>query len=295
MISVIIPTYQRAKKTFEALKSVFNQEHGKDLITEIHVIDDGSKDHTLEFLQESLKKEDSCWKDRVFFYETSHRGVSFCRNLGIKKSHTPWLAFLDSDDQWLPHKCHAQVRSLESDGLLISHGEEIWIRNGRRVNPKKKHQKSGGWIFEPSLELCLMSPSAALIHRSVFKAYGLFDESFEVCEDFDLWLRLTRGLKVSFENEPLLVKHGGHEDQLSRKFIGMDRWRVKSFLKLLDSGLLTPVQKDKTLLAMLSKWRILELGYRKHGRFEELSDLREELGRYLNAPSTVYESQHSIA
>jgi glycosyltransferase involved in cell wall biosynthesis len=294
MISVIIPTFRRPSQTQAALKSVVNQKRGRELIQEIHLIDDGSNDGSLDLLKSELRKESMFWKNRLAIHEIPHHGVSYCRNLGIKNSSSPWLAFLDSDDQWLPHKCVSQIETLHSDGLLISHGEEIWIRRGRRVNPKKIHKKSGGWIFEPSLQLCLMSPSATIIHRSVFKRFGLFDESFEVCEDFDLWLRLTRALRVSFEKEPLLVKYGGHEDQLSTKFIGMDRWRVRSYLKLLDSGLLSPVQREKTLDALALKWNILELGFYKHGRLEDLASLKHHVAAYLDSMAPGRESRRSV-
>ncbi len=102
--------------------------------------------------------------------------------------------------------------------MRVCHTDEIWIRNGRRVNARKKHGKKGGWIFQHCLPLCAMSPSSIMIHRDVFTALGGFDERLPACEDYDLWLRITARYPVLFTRQPLIEKYGGHDDQLSRKY-----------------------------------------------------------------------------
>ena len=89
---------------------------------------------------------------------------------------------------------------------LLHFTDEIWIRNGKRINPKLRHQKREGWIFQPSLELCLMAPSTVMLKRELLEQCGLFDEELPVCEDYDLWLRITAHHQVSFLNEALMTR-----------------------------------------------------------------------------------------
>ena len=129
---------------------------------------------------------------------------------------------------------HAATRRLRA-----SQTGEIWIRNGVRVNPCRHHRKPDGDIFAPSVARCVVSPSAVMLRRDLFESLGGFDEGLPVCEDYDLWLRLGRREPVGLLDEPLVIKRGGHADQLSRRYWGMDRFRVAALLKLLaadDAG-----------------------------------------------------------
>jgi len=101
------------------------------LPTEVTVIDDGSTDDTSAMISEEFPA--------VNYYYQENRGVSSARNLGIQQSTGDWLAFLDSDDEWLPDKLSLQTVALLADpASKICHTEEQWIRNGIRVNPPKK-------------------------------------------------------------------------------------------------------------------------------------------------------------
>ena len=225
MISVIIPTYNRAHLLPRALDSILSQSC---LPNEIIVVDDGSTDDT-SVLMPSVYPE-------IVFIQQSNTGVSCTRNVGIKRASGDWIAFLDSDDEWFPEKLEVQMNALyKNPELKICHTNEIWIRNGTRVNPKKKHEKFGGWIFQKCLPLCCISPSSVIIHKSIFNEVGLFDDSLLVCEDYDLWLRITARNPVLYIEKPLLRKYGGHNDQLSRKYWGMDRFRIKSLEKIIYS------------------------------------------------------------
>jgi GT2 family glycosyltransferase len=160
----------------------------------------------------------------------------------------------------------------------LCYTDEIWIRRGIRVNPKKKHAKYSGWIFEKCLPLCIISPSSALMKRTLFEEIGGFDETLPVCEDYDFWLRVTCRYPVLFIDKKLIVKRGGHEDQLSTRSWGNDRYRVMALEKVLRSQNLKAEEKRMALAELVRKCRILSHGSYKRGKREE-GRRYEELGK----------------
>lgn len=281
-VSVIIPVYNRAQLVKKAIESVRQQTYQP---FEIIVVDDGSTESEVGSRKSGvingqknlsgLRTQDSrttlhvgrALPVRLKLIRQKNKGVAAARNLGIKHSKGEWLAFLDSDDYWLPEKLEKQVAfHKENCRLLISQTDEVWIRSGIRVNQNKPNVKVGGDIFERSLERCLISPSAVLLHRDLLDMVGNFDESLPVCEDYDLWLRITCRYQVGLVPEKLVVKHGGHFDQLSKKYEAMDRFRVKALQKLLSSGILTETQKEAVQAMLSKKIAILENGARKRNR-----------------------------
>ncbi len=238
------------KRTVE---SVLNQKYSPD---EIILIDDGSDDGTEKLIAQEYPHIKYIWQE--------NSGISSARNLGIKQSTGEWIAFLDSDDVWLPEKLETQVSELKKNlEYQICHTNEIWIRNGKRVNPKEKHQKFGGHIFKKCLPLCVISPSSVLIHRKIFDRYGLFDTSLPACEDYDLWLRICAFLPVLYIETPLIYKYGGHPDQLSQKHWGMDRFRIYALEKIVNNQ---DIDSDKRVAAknmLIKKLEIFINGMQK--------------------------------
>jgi len=258
-VSVIIPTYNRAPFVEEAIRSVLAQDF-KDF--ELVVVDDGSTDGT----RETLKR----YADSIAILHQEHRGVSSARNTGIKHSQGAYIAFLDSDDLWLPGKLSTQVSFFEEHPqALICQTEEIWLRKGVRVNPRKVHKKYSGEIFEHCLSLCRVSPSSAMIRRVLFEEVGLFDEDLPACEDYDLWLRVACRYPIYLIDKPLIIKRGGHPDQLSRQFEGIDRFRIRALTKILESNHLTPHHYHLALNELKRKCRIYGEGCLKRGKKEE--------------------------
>lgn len=255
-LTVIIPTYNRVKELSRALNSVMRQKLPKVLQSlQLIVVDDGSTDETSDLMARKFPQ--------VEYLKQDNSGVSAARNAGLKLANGEWIAFLDSDDEWLPDKLYRQFELLEQTGLLVCHTQETWIRNGVKVNQMDKHQKAGGWIFERCLPICAMSPSSIVIHRSVFEAVGMFDESLPACEDYDLWLRISARFPVAFVEQASINKYGGHKDQLSRKYWGMDRFRVKALKKILGTDL--PVEMNAAATEVLiRKLNILLKGAIKH-------------------------------
>ncbi len=270
-ISVVIPTYNRCHTLARALDSVLEQS-----ITplEIIVIDDGSTDNTGEFLKANFPD--------VKHYRQSNHGVSHARNRGIESSQGEWIALLDSDDAWYPGKLEAQLRELHNDNnLRLCHSDEHWIRNGKRVNQRHRHEKRGGRIFQHCLPLCAISPSSALIHRDVFTDIGYFDEDLPACEDYDFWLRLTSREPVAYCDAPLVIKHGGHADQLSRKFMAMDRFRLVALEKILLANVLNESDEHAAVQMLVEKFSVYSAGAMKRGRTAEVASLRQRYSRWL--------------
>ena len=257
-VSVIVPTFNRAGPLAEAIDSVLAQE---DVAFELIVVDDGSTDATAAVL--------SGYGDRLTVIRQPNRGVSAARNRGVAASRGDLLAFLDSDDLWQPGKLQAQVAFMDAHpSIAICQTEEIWIRNGRRVNPGRRHRKAAGMIFSRSLELCLVSPSAVMMRRALFDATGGFDEHLPACEDYDLWLRIGCRNPIGLVDAPLVVKRGGHPDQLSRQ-PGLDRYRIRSLVKLLEAGMLNQTQRQDAVGVLATKGGIYAQGCRRRGREAE--------------------------
>jgi len=255
LISVIIPTYNRAAFLREAIDSVLAQTE-KDF--ELLIVDDGSTDET------RAVAESYGGPARYFFQPNA--GASVARNLGIKHAHGKFITFLDSDDLWLPKKLARQIEWMNAHPeIMLCYTDEIWIRHGVRVNQKKIHAKAGGWIYPHCLPRCIISPSSVLMRRELFEAVGVFDEQLPICEDYDLWLRVASRFEVGFLAEPLIVKRGGHADQLSNSEFGIDRYRVTALLKIYESGILKREWQQETAAMIRVKCEVLENGFRKRG------------------------------
>lgn len=271
-VTVVIPTFNRAHCIRRALASVYNQSRMPEKIL---LVDDGSTDSTQEIVQKEFPQVD--------YFRQSNSGVSSARNLGIRHSKTDLVALLDSDDEWLPQKLERQILQLQQQPhCILSHTDEIWVRNGVRVNQMTKHQKFGGRIYQKCLPLCVISPSSVIIRKQLFNQLGYFDESLPACEDYDLWLRACSCFSVAYISDPLIVKYGGHDDQLSRKYWGMDRYRITALQKMLDSGQLQQSDYSKTLDMLRNKCKILIKGARKRGKTTDIETYCAILAKYDN-------------
>lgn len=259
-VSVVIPTYNRAERVVVAVSSVLDQTFRDH---EVLVVDDGSTDGTGEALNR--------FRGRIHVIRHErNRGVSAARNTGILAAGAPLIAFLDSDDRWLSEKLETQVRFFrDHPDAVACQTQEIWMRRGRRVNPAQRHLKPSGDIFKPSLVRCLVSPSAVMLRRSLLEEVGLFDEGLPVCEDYDLWLRIACRHPVHLIDEFLLVREAGHPDQLSASGPGMDRFRIQSLVRLIQSHVLTDAQTRDARKELRRKCRIYGEGCLKRGRAEE--------------------------
>ena len=272
-ISIVIPTFNRIGSLPRALDSALNQTYQP---SEIIVVDNGSSDGTTKLLRERYPS--------IRLLIEKKLGVSATRNKGIRHSKFHWIALLDSDDAWDKTKLEKQKNALASsqDQFRLVHTDEIWIRNGNKFNQMKKHQKFGGDIFNNCLSLCCISPSSVLINKNIFKEVGYFDESLPVCEDYDLWLKICSQEKILFINQKLTLKYGGHKDQLSKTYWGMDRFRIKSLENLILNYKLKPDQKINAIKTIVKKLKIIVNGAYKRNNSSIINKYEEKLFYWKN-------------
>lgn len=249
LVSVIIPTFNRAAWVGEAIASVCAQTYTPQ---EVIVVDDGSQDATAEVVH--------TFGSAMTYLPRPHAGVSAARNAGVAQSHGEFVAFLDSDDLWLPGKVAAQIALFQQyPDTQVCYTDEVWIRHGVRVNQKRIHHKHSGWMFEQSLPRCVISPSSVMIRRGFWEQHGGFDETLPACEDYDLWLRFTRVTPIALLPERLIIKRGGHADQLSRSVPILDQYRILALEKLLTASL-TASQRQAVLTHLVEKCTIVAQG-----------------------------------
>ena len=254
-IAVVIPTHNRITFVERAIDSVLNQSF---TVNEIIIVDDGSNDGTRKLIKTK-------YPEINYFYQPN-KGVSAARNKAVYETSCSWISFLDSDDTWEPNKIEKQIEAINKNpDYLICHTGETWYRNGKILNQKNKHKKFGGYIFDRCLPLCVISPSTVMIHKKIFKEIGLFDEDLPVCEDYDMWLRICYKYPVLFVDKALTNKYGGHNDQLSKKYWGIDRYRIISLEKIIESGCLSVEQRKIAIDSLQKKINIFLKGCDKYG------------------------------
>ncbi|WP_034643873.1 glycosyltransferase family 2 protein [Desulfovibrio inopinatus] len=266
-VSVVIPTYNRSRCVGNAIRSVLQQTF-QDV--ECIVVDDGSTDNTMEIL--------TAFDDvRLRVTTQPNAGVSAARNTGIALARADIIALLDSDDVWLPEKMERQLQFMHEYGYAICQTQEIWVRHGVRVNPMNKHAKPHGHFFEKALTMCLVSPSTVAFTRQFWCECGPFDETLLACEDYDLWLRALLDYPVGLLDEALAIKYGGHEDQLSRKIIGLDLYRIYSLIALLGHPRLVGERRTAVIRVLTKKRDVYVKGCLKRDKPEEACRIAEKV------------------
>ena len=289
LISVIIPHYNRLELLAEALDSVSRQTW-KPL--EVLLVDDGSPGHCRPGLK--ALKSDHPWQMPGRGLELiclDHSGFpGLVRNRGLEQARGDYLAFLDSDDLWLPHKLETQWQCLheaqvQNSLISLCHSREKWLRRGKEISQKNFRHQREGWVFPDALEKCIIGPSTVLVSREGWERLGPFREDLEVAEDYELWLRWTSAEPVAYCDEALTIKRAGEWEQLSEKYGQIEIFRIRAleeWLLGLPQVLGRKSQEDASqnhqVLAgqvLARKMEIYAQGAAKRGRNDEAAFYRD--------------------
>jgi len=273
VVSIIIPTYNRMFYLESAIDSVRGQNFTQFGII---VVDDGSNDGTADHVRELREPK------KLKYMKIPHSGFpGKVRNAGAREARGEYLAFLDSDDLWKPEKLARQVVFFkEHPDIRICHTREIWQRGETIVSQAGQRHKRSGDIFTDALKKCIIGPSTVMMRRELFEELGGFREDLEIAEDYELWLRITAKYPVGYIDEPLVIKRGGHSDQLSEKYGQIEIFRIKALLLNLEAGTFLGDRRDLAARELARKCRVYANGCEKRGKSEEAWRYREIAGRY---------------
>ncbi|MDC7226534.1 MAG: glycosyltransferase family A protein [Spirochaetales bacterium] len=244
-ISVIIPVYNRPQLLVESAESVFAQSFDD---WELLIIDDGSTDNTSEVAAGLAKSKAAGGRCRhIVIPRSGYPGAA--RNRGVETASGRYVAFLDSDDRWLPDKLALQYKRMRDTGSRIAHTREIWQRGERIVSQKGQKHKRSGDIFADALKKCIIGPSTVMMERSLYVETGGFHESIEIAEDYEYWLRITCEYPVDYLGEALTVKRAGDWPQLSEKYGMIERFRLEALAGLLGVEIPGETVREQKYLA----------------------------------------------
>jgi glycosyltransferase involved in cell wall biosynthesis len=283
-VGVVIPVFNRLSRLRRAIDSVLAQA---DVEFELVVVDDASTRDLAE-MRAVISGSGHGWISHAI-----NQGPAAARNAGeiALSPEVKWVAFLDSDDEWLPNKLSRQVQwTKQNPQLRIFQCREQWIRNDQPAKRPRHLMEPEGEIFSDCVARCCISPSAVMLRRDLFDEVGGFDERYRVCEDYQLWLRIARGEAVGLLDEVLAIKYGGAEDQLTAMVPAFDRWRLRALLEIFPSA---GDRQDLVLSGIAEKARILERGAAKQGRAEAL-ELYAKIRGWAESPDAKKVSESAV-
>jgi glycosyltransferase involved in cell wall biosynthesis len=199
LVSVVIPTFNRAHIISQCLKSVFDQTYKN---FEVIIVDDCSTDDTEKIVKEQYGKKVTWLK------HTLRKGAAAARNTGIRASGGNYIAFQDSDDEWLPGKLEAQMRIFAQApsqvGVVYTKLNKV-IRGRNYEFPPRNTTTTNGMIHDALLRRSLVGTPTSVIRKKCFEKTGLFDETFPRLQDWELFIRLSKHFEFRLVDEPLLT------------------------------------------------------------------------------------------
>jgi len=213
LVSVIIPTYNRANRLSKAVNSVLSQTFS-DL--EVIVVDDYSTDNTTNKVQELIQQD-----QRVkYLRQEQNQGAPAARNRGIKQAQGKYIGLLDDDDQYLPEKIQEQVKIFENSkkdiGLVYGGFKNIVLNSDCEDRVKTPTIK--GDIFKALLEKCFVGSPTVLIKKKCFEKVGYFDEKLQSCQDWDMWTRIAKEFKADYAEQVVANYYFHSGEQITTNF-----------------------------------------------------------------------------
>jgi glycosyltransferase involved in cell wall biosynthesis len=267
LISAIIPTYNHGAFIREAINSALAQTYKN---YEIIIVDDGSTDDTASIVRKFISSVGQRHEIRYIYQENS--GPSSARNKGIKEAKGDYVAFLDSDDMWEPDKLAKQVRYMETNNLrgLCCAGYDLVNEAGTQIGAHQLFYENKRDVLRDLLIRNVVSTcSTVMVNRECFDIVGLFDESLQVAEDWDMWIRLIRKYDFSHIPESLVKVRVRTASQSASG----DK-NLQNDLKFLGKLFSDPELKNRHIVkarAYSARYLSAAIAYRENGR---LSDMR---------------------
>lgn len=234
LVSVVVPTYNRASFIQRAIDSVLSQDHGN---LELLIVDEGSKDQTVDIVAANRDP-----RLRLIRRDKPSGGAATPRNIGIRESRGEYIAFLDSDDEFLPGRISRQLAAFESarpdTQLMFTNYSEIGVKTRPHIAP----QVPSGYLDTSHFPASLFcTPSSWMIHRRAVGKVGFFDENIRMVEDADYVARAVRAGSVYYLNEILANIHV-HSNPVGRSPVSYSEGTADYFLGKWSDEIL----KDKT-------------------------------------------------
>lgn len=269
-VSVIIPTYNRSQLITKAIKSVYDQKGS--YIKEVIIVDDGSTDNTEDVISNLIKD----FPNNLIYSRKTNGGEASARNHGVKIASGKYIAFLDSDDIWLNTKLEQQMELFKNDpSLSLTFTAYTRIsENGREVISLQNWSSSPEDVLKELIIRCSITPSTVVVKRDSLISVGLFDESFPLSCDWDMWVRLAaNGHYMGYLDIPL-AEYFWHTSNMSQDMRGIAKAALNIFLKLYKLEKL-PTSIKKLEAACFARWNL------NHACYSLEANNNKEARRYL--------------
>jgi len=267
-ISAIIPAYNAEEYITEAIGSILNQTYP---VHEIIVVDDGSRDKTKHIIEENFQLQtsniqtnpNSKTQIKVRYIYQENKGPAAARNRGIKESKGEYIAFLDSDDVWLPKKTEEQMKLLEdSESALIycdmSHEADNCLVHEAYLKERNYKYYGNGRIYKELLKENFIFTPTVIVRKDILEKVGYFDEDYRICEDYKMWLNIAKGYSVEFLDKPMVIRKRNSSNITKDKYLFITSG-IRLFEELMNSNG-HDVEINKIIKDEYYK-RFFELGY----------------------------------